>query len=62
MFEHTVDGVSELAHGGDEGLQLGFAARLNVVIESTQVGSGSNDDQGGHAEDSKQRFGGDLCL
>jgi hypothetical protein len=62
MFERAVDGVHELADCGDEDLQLGFAPCLKVVIESTLVGSGSDGDQGGHAEDSKQKFGGDLCL
>ena len=48
--------------GGGEGLQRGFATRLKVVIESTQVGLESDGDQDGHAEDLKQKFGDDLCL
>ena len=60
VFERTVEGPQGMADGADEGLQLGFATRSNVVIESRQVGL--DGDQGGHAEDSRQRFGGDVCL
>ena len=34
VFEHAEDAMEELAHGGDQGLQLGFAARQQVFIES----------------------------
>jgi hypothetical protein len=38
VFEHAEDGVQEFAHGGDEGLEFGFAARLEVLIVGAQVG------------------------
>ena len=37
VFEHTEDGVEELAHRGDEGLEFGFAAGQEVVVESAQM-------------------------
>jgi hypothetical protein len=32
VFERAEDGVQEFAHGGDEGLGFGFAARQEVLV------------------------------
>jgi len=37
MLEHDVEGVQELTYGGEQGLQLGFAARLYMFILSTHA-------------------------
>jgi hypothetical protein len=44
VFEHAEDGVQELTHGGDEGLELGFAALDEVLIEGPQVGNMADGD------------------
>ena len=54
VFEHAEDGVQEFAHGGDQGLEFGFTAPQQVVVESAQVGLTTNGHQGGHVEGAAQ--------
>ena len=54
MFEDAEDGVQELAHDRDQGLQFCFAASEQTVIESAQVGIMPDRDQGGHIEGATQ--------
>jgi hypothetical protein len=45
VFEHAEDGVQEFTHGGDQGLEFGFAAPQQVLVESAQVGLVDDGDQ-----------------
>ena len=37
VIERAENGVEEFAHGGDQGLHFGFAARLEVLVVSTHL-------------------------
>lgn len=56
MLEHAEDGVEEFTHGGDQGLHLGFAARLNVCVVGANLVLVLDGDQGGHVERPPQVF------
>jgi hypothetical protein len=37
MLEQAEDDVQQFAHDGDQGLKHGFAARLQLLVEGTQM-------------------------
>src|SRR3972149_6224277 len=54
MFEDAKDGVQELPHDGDEGLEFGFAFAEQMLIEGTQRGIVLHGNQSGHKEGGAQ--------
>ena len=54
VFPHAEDGVQELAHDGDQGLEFFFAPVEQMVIEGAQMRIVLHGDQGGHIESAAQ--------
>lgn len=52
--EDPVDGVEQLACDRDEGLEFGFVAALQELVEGLHVGIAPHGHQGGHVEGSAQ--------
>ena len=54
MLEDAIDGVEELAHDGDQGLEFSFAARQELLVEGGPMRFMLKGEQGGPVEAAAQ--------